>query len=131
MGTTNDIGSEQLNDKNNNLNLGSNPDLVNGDNKKSKLENGHSNLDYEEEFSLLNSKLLWDPAKSSISQNTKLKEFQSIIENKFSTKFNSYTEFYYWSCENYTHFWEEFFHFSNIIHSTPYEMVFKIKHFEN
>ncbi|KAK3084974.1 hypothetical protein FSP39_022234, partial [Pinctada imbricata] len=35
----------------------------------------------------------------------------------------SYDDFLRWSCDNYSEFWEEVWHFTNVIHSEPYKQV--------
>lgn len=115
MGTN----TENANDDNNNL-------KINGDHSKSKPNNGFSNqnLTQNTDFDLLNNKLLWEPKKSAIGQNTKLVEFQKLIEKKFYLQFKTYDDLYKWSCENFINFWEEFWNYSNLLHSEPYNKVF-------
>lgn len=97
------------------------------------------------ESSLLNEDThvpLWSPKITNINQNTKLKEFQNLIEKKFNQKFgiflkffsnkiiiykknyqDSYDDFYKWTIQNFTNFWEEFWNFSKIVHSVQYKQV--------
>ena len=35
----------------------------------------------------------------------------------------TYKDFYNWSCDNYSEFWEEVWHFTNLIHSKTYDQV--------
>lgn len=96
--------------------------------KSTKMDhNGNLNdterLDIDLNSMSINSRMLWNPKNSKLSQNTRLLEFQAHIESKFQTTFASYDELYKWSIENYVSFWEEFWHFSKIIHSTPYQRV--------
>ena len=39
------------------------------------------------------SRMMWDPSQTNISQETQLKQFQSIIENKYSLKFGNQKAF--------------------------------------
>ena len=70
---------------------------------------------------------LWDPTKSVCikQEDTKYKQFQAFIETKYNTNFNGYESFHKWSVENFTDFWEDFWHFSEIIYSQPYKQVLK------
>lgn len=72
------------------------------------------------------SKLLWDPEKSAVidQKSSKQKEFQSLIETKYNVKFDNYNQFHEWSVRNFVEFWQEFWHFSGIVYSRPYERVF-------
>lgn len=39
-----------------------------------------------------NSRMLWDPKTSKISQNTKISEFSTLIEKKYDVKFGKTLE---------------------------------------
>lgn len=67
-------------------------------------------------------KCLWTPIESDVA-SSKMHEFQSLIEKKYQLKFDSYVDLYKWSIENYVTFWEEVWHFTNIISSKPYDRV--------
>jgi len=45
------------------------------------------------------------------------------IEKKFNVTLNTYKEFHDWSTQNYSEFWEEFWHFADIKHSKTYDEV--------
>lgn len=69
-------------------------------------------------------RMLWNPKNSKIQvSKTKLKQFQFMVENKYNINFDSYNDFQKWSVDNYTDFWRDFWHFSNIVHSKNYEKV--------
>jgi len=51
---------------------------------------------------------------------TKLRE---TINSKYNLTLSNYHEFYKWSCENYSNFWEEYYNYSGIIASEPYSRV--------
>lgn len=115
MGTS----TEHTNDDNNNL-------KINGSYSKLKSNSDFSNQELTPQnanIDLLYNKLLWEPNKSAISQNTKLIEFQMLIEKKFNLQFKTYADLYKWSCENFINFWEEFWNYSNILHSESYQKV--------
>ncbi|XP_074640597.1 acetoacetyl-CoA synthetase-like [Tubulanus polymorphus] len=65
-------------------------------------------------------RMMWCPDKIQV---TRMDEFRKKINNKFQLRLDSYHEFYHWSIENYPVFWEEFWHFADIIHSQPFEKV--------
>jgi hypothetical protein len=46
-----------------------------------------------------------------------------MTSNYFYLLLATYKEFYEWSIKNNVDFWSEFWHFSKIIHSKPYEQV--------
>lgn len=71
---------------------------------------------------LNNNSQLWTPLQANIDSSI-MKEFQTLIENKYQLKFVNYNAFYEWSIENYVDFWEEVWHFTKIIHSEPYTQV--------
>lgn len=118
-----------------------------------ELNNNESNMNLnqhanERASSLEQPKLLWTPKTTQIIRihDTKLIEFQVLINQKFNLnlgiilffltfKFDSvkflmkldfketYDDLYKWSIDNHLTFWEEFWHFSGIIHSKSYDTV--------
>uniref|UniRef100_A0A1X7VJ56 Acetoacetyl-CoA synthetase n=1 Tax=Amphimedon queenslandica TaxID=400682 RepID=A0A1X7VJ56_AMPQE len=65
---------------------------------------------------------LWTPA----GDDTHLDFFRKRINEKYDLHLVDYAELWDWSVKNYANFWEEFFHFSGIKHSQPYDEVVDI-----
>ncbi|CAF1571795.1 unnamed protein product [Adineta ricciae] len=65
---------------------------------------------------------LWSPP-SGVTTN--IDEFREIIMNKYQHSINleSYWDLYEWSINNIAKFWETFWAYSDVIHSTPFEQV--------
>lgn len=70
---------------------------------------------------------MWKPKQESIDASI-MKKFQLLIEEKYQLSFANYDEFFKWSTENYVTFWEEIWHFTNIIHSKSYSKVLDKDH---
>ncbi|MBU1014485.1 MAG: acetoacetate--CoA ligase [Bacteroidetes bacterium] len=70
----------------------------------------------------MNNTKLWqpNPEKASASQ---MQEFLNLIRDKYHLAENSYAHLHQWSVENPADFWEEFWNYSNIIHSEKYTSV--------
>jgi len=70
----------------------------------------------------MNNTKLWqpNPQKASASQ---MQIFLNLINDKYHLAENSYAQLHLWSVENPTDFWEEFWNYSNIIHSEEYTSV--------
>ncbi|XP_054707474.1 LOW QUALITY PROTEIN: acetoacetyl-CoA synthetase-like [Uloborus diversus] len=64
--------------------------------------------------------VMWEPGPDS---GKMLKKFKKRIEDKFSIKLNDYWEFYDWSIDNLSEFWEEIWHFVEVIHSKSFDQV--------
>ncbi|XP_060602835.1 acetoacetyl-CoA synthetase-like [Ruditapes philippinarum] len=65
-------------------------------------------------------KVMWKPNRSKV---TKMDLLRKRINEKYSVKLESYREFHRWSCDNYPEFWEEVWHFTEVIHSQPFKSV--------
>lgn len=63
---------------------------------------------------------LWRHENPRSTQMWKLKE---IIEKKYNQTFSDYHDFHRWSVENVAEFWEETWHFTNVVAKTPYQEV--------
>ena len=70
----------------------------------------------------MNNTKLWqpNPQKASASQ---MQIFLNLINDKYHLAENSYAQLHLWSVENPADFWEEFWNYSNIIHSEEYTSV--------
>ncbi|CAG2117985.1 unnamed protein product [Medioppia subpectinata] len=66
------------------------------------------------------SPLMWSPGMFG---TTKMDVFREMINKKFGIKLTTYSDLYNWSVDNYSDFWEQFWSFANIIHSSQYETV--------
>ncbi|GAB6030254.1 hypothetical protein CHUAL_005930 [Chamberlinius hualienensis] len=82
--------------------------------------NGKHHEEDNQEIINYNPKLMWSPDKT---KKTNIDEFTQLINEKYQTKLENYHQLHKWSVDNYPEFWEEFFHFSKIIHSQPHEQV--------
>ncbi|KAG8174025.1 hypothetical protein JTE90_004490, partial [Oedothorax gibbosus] len=60
------------------------------------------------------------PGKNS---GKKMKQFMSLIEEKYQTKFSSYSDFQRWSVDNLAEFWAEFWDHVGVIYSRKYDKV--------
>lgn len=67
-------------------------------------------------------KLLWQPSEELI-KSTNVFKLQEVISKKFNITFDGYKQFHEWSVLNYSQFWEQFWIYSKIIHSHPYDLV--------
>ena len=65
---------------------------------------------------------LWTPAAANI-KHTRLSLFQQQVEKQHQQHFASYQDFYQWSIENRSDFWESLWQFCDIKCSKPYTSV--------
>lgn len=65
---------------------------------------------------------LWAPEPLE-TRNTNMDKLRARIENKYHVTLHTYKELHEWSTTNYSEFWEEFWHFSDIVHSKSYDEV--------
>jgi len=63
---------------------------------------------------------LWSPPTGI---RTNLDDFRQRIENTYQISLESYWDLYQWSIQNLSKFWEEFWFYVDIKHSTPFERV--------
>lgn len=86
--------------------------------------NINNNSEYNEsnnyEDNAAKAKLLWTPGMFG---HSKMDEFRETISLKYKLSLPSYKELYQWSIDNYIDFWREFWLFSQILHSKPFEEV--------
>lgn len=64
--------------------------------------------------------IMWEPDRS---MSTKMDELRVRINEKYNVDLQTYRQFHQWSCENYDQFWEEVWHFTDVIHSQPFSEV--------
>lgn len=50
-------------------------------------------------------------------------DFRQRVNKEYQLSLSSYDELWQWSVDHYDTFWEEFFHFSNVKYSVPYDEV--------
>lgn len=62
---------------------------------------------------------MWVPS----DRETQMDKLRKIINDKYHLSLETYNDFHAWSCENYSEFWEEVWHFTEIVHSQSYEQV--------
>ncbi|CAL1272070.1 unnamed protein product, partial [Larinioides sclopetarius] len=65
--------------------------------------------------------VLWNKMVS----NTSLEKFRKHIQGKFKTPLESYWDLYKWSIENFISYWEEIWHYLEIVSSNPYDQVYR------
>ena len=63
---------------------------------------------------------LWSPPSGI---RTNIDDFKDIIINKYRIQLESYWDLYEWSIKNIDKFWEEFWLYSDIKHSVPFDEV--------
>ncbi len=66
------------------------------------------------------SKLLWQPSKERI-EATNMYRFMNIVNEKFHTDFNDYSDLWEWSVENLEDFWALAWNFLDIKASQPWD----------
>jgi len=66
--------------------------------------------------------ILWKPSKKRID-NSNMKKFIKIVNDKYSKNYDDYTSLYQWSVENIPDFWETMWDFGNIKYSVPHSEV--------
>ncbi|XP_078339308.1 acetoacetyl-CoA synthetase-like [Crassostrea virginica] len=64
--------------------------------------------------------IMWEPDRT---MSTKMDELRIRINEKYNADLQTYRQFHKWSCENYSEFWEEVWHFTDVIHSQMYSEV--------
>ncbi len=70
----------------------------------------------------MNNKILWKPNKEKANK-TQMHEFMMRINEKCGHNFQHYYNLHHWTIENPEDFWGEFWSWSGIKHSTPFEKV--------
>lgn len=65
-------------------------------------------------------RMLWTPGMFT---PTRMDDFREKISLKYNIPLKSYKELYQWSIDNYQDFWSEFWSYSGIIHSKPFDEV--------
>ncbi|GFX60401.1 acetoacetyl-CoA synthetase [Trichonephila clavipes] len=65
------------------------------------------------------------PVWTKKEPDTELQKFKNLIEKKYNQHTNNYWDLHKWSVENIPEFWEEIWHYFNVIASKPYEEVFR------
>ncbi len=66
--------------------------------------------------------IMWNPTKSQI-QNSQMTEFTEFVNFKYKLKLKDYNELHSWSVENIADFWQSFWEYSKIIHSSKIDSV--------
>ncbi|XP_059174105.1 acetoacetyl-CoA synthetase-like [Physella acuta] len=66
-------------------------------------------------------KLMWSPDPDQ--PKTNMDRLRVLINEKYNVNLKTYKELHRWSCDNYSEFWEEVWHYANVIHSKSYEEV--------
>ncbi|XP_069071475.1 acetoacetyl-CoA synthetase [Pleurodeles waltl] len=69
---------------------------------------------------ILGSQALWFPDSK---RNTNMDRFRTSLEESYGVRLANYNELYQWSVESYPDFWAEFWNFSGIVASCPYDEV--------
>lgn len=69
-------------------------------------------------------KRMWSPDPDI---ETNMDKLRNVINKKHGVDLKTYREFHRWSCDNYAEFWEEVWHFTDIIHSKSYVEVVDTK----
>ncbi|CAF0827090.1 unnamed protein product [Adineta steineri] len=67
---------------------------------------------------------LWSPPSGA---HTNIDDFRNIITNKYRVQLESYWDLHEWSINNISKFWEEFWIYSDIKYSVPFEQVLEEK----
>ncbi|CAF0787649.1 unnamed protein product [Adineta steineri] len=67
---------------------------------------------------------LWSPPSGA---HTNIDDFRNIITNKYRVQLESYWDLHEWSINNISEFWEEFWIYSDIKYSVPFEQVLEEK----
>jgi acetoacetyl-CoA synthetase len=67
-------------------------------------------------------KLLWQPSDERI-KSTNMYKFMAVVNERFDTSFDSYSELYQWSIDRIPEFWATLWDFVDIKASTPYSEV--------
>lgn len=65
---------------------------------------------------------LWEPSRERI-KDTNMWRFMEFVNQRHGLLLSNYQELYQWSVDNIPQFWADFWDFSAIIHSRPYEIV--------
>lgn len=66
---------------------------------------------------------MWVPYTNGCPEKTQMDKLREIINDKYNVSLETYQDFHAWSCENYSEFWEEVWHFTKVLHSQNYEQV--------
>ncbi|XP_065889907.1 acetoacetyl-CoA synthetase-like [Dysidea avara] len=66
------------------------------------------------------SKMMWCPKSG---KQTNIDMLRERVNSRHKLTLRDYKELYLWSVDNYDLFWEEFWHFADILHSKPYDQV--------
>src|SRR5438105_4814294 len=64
---------------------------------------------------------MWNP--NGLFGITNIDTFREMINSKFDVNLKTYWDLHQWSIDNYSQFWEQFWHFSHIIDSAPNDLV--------
>ncbi|CAF3492225.1 unnamed protein product [Adineta steineri] len=67
---------------------------------------------------------LWSPPSGA---HTNIDDFRNIITNKYRVQLESYWDLHEWSINHISKFWEEFWIYSDIKYSVPFEQVLEEK----
>ncbi len=65
---------------------------------------------------------LWEPSRERIKE-TNMWKFMEFVNRRHGLVLSNYQELYQWSVDHIPQFWADFWDFSSIIHSKPYEVV--------
>jgi len=65
---------------------------------------------------------LWEPSRERIKE-TNMWKFMEFVNRRHGFVLSNYQELYQWSVDHIPQFWADFWDFSSIIHSKPYEVV--------
>jgi len=69
---------------------------------------------------MLHKQILWTPP---YPEQTQMAQFLQRVNTNNQLKLSSYEEFHNWSVRHVSEFWNQFWDYSNIIHSAPYHQV--------
>ncbi|MCP9769502.1 acetoacetate--CoA ligase [Lacihabitans sp. LS3-19] len=67
-------------------------------------------------------KPLWIPSQEFINKS-EMKRFENFVSEKYAQSFNSYHDFWLWSIDNLSDFWEAIFQFFQVINHSSYSQV--------
>ncbi|XP_075574909.1 acetoacetyl-CoA synthetase isoform X2 [Pelecanus crispus] len=69
---------------------------------------------------IMESQVMWEP---DTKRNSHMDRFRAAVASSFGLRLANYDDLYQWSVESYADFWAEFWKYSNIICSCPYDEV--------